>query len=69
MAADNIEVAVKAYTEEVDKGFQKAGKAVDKFGNKLGSNINKVKKFSYFFFQVFHFPHPFKLHFPNNPIL
>ena len=46
MAADNIEVAVKAYTEEVDKGFQKAGKAVDKFGNKLGSNINKVKKFT-----------------------
>ena len=46
MAADNIEVAVKAYTEEVDKGFQKAGKAVDKFGNKLGSNISKVKKFT-----------------------
>lgn len=46
MAADNIEVAVKAYTEEVDKGFRKAGKAVDNFGNKLGSNINKVKKFT-----------------------
>lgn len=46
MATDNVEVAVKAYTEEANKGFKDTGKNVDELGKKIGNNTKKVEEFT-----------------------
>ena len=46
MKADNVEVAIKTYTDEANKGLKKIGNNADKAGKKIGDNAEKVKQLS-----------------------
>lgn len=46
MKADNVEVAIKTYTDEANKWLKKIGNNADEAGKKIGDNAKKVKQLS-----------------------
>ena len=53
MATDNVEIAIKAYTDEANKGLKNIGNNADKAGKKIEDNAKKVKQLSDFISTAF----------------
>ena len=53
MATDNVEIAIKSYTDEANKGLKNIGNNADKAGKKIEDNAKKVKQLSDFISTAF----------------